>query len=606
MTALAPRNVPELFLERVGKTPDLVAFQYPAADGGWRSLTWEETEQRVRAVASGLRALGFAVGDVGAILASTRIEWVLADFGVLFAGGATTTIYPSSTSDECAFILADSGATVAFVENAEQVAKLVSRRAELPRLRHVVVFDGEGSSDGWVLPLAKLEERGREWDRAHPGQFEEAAQAIPGDALATVIYTSGTTGQPKGVELTHDCWVTQSAAIEQCGILAEPGHAQLFWLPLAHSFGKMIGTAQLRIGFPTAVDGRVEKLVENLSVIRPTFVCAVPRIFEKVRNKALQSARDGGAAKTAIFRWAIEIGLEARRIERSGGRPGALLAAQRLLADRLVYAKVRALFGGRLRFFISGSAPLSRDVAEFFDAVGVVILEGYGLTESSAATHCNLPGRYRVGTVGPVLPGTEVRLAGDGEVLMRGPWIMRGYRGLAEATAEALDAEGWLHTGDIGALSPDGYLSITDRKKDLIKTSGGKFVAPSEIEARLKALSPLVAHAVVHGDRRNYISALVTLEPEAARAWAERHALGALPPAELASNPALRARLQRDVDKLNAHLPRFATLKKFTVLPRDFSEAEGELTASMKVRRKVVELRYKRELDAMYEGEPGI
>lgn len=603
MTVPSPRNVPELFLERVGLTPAAQAFSHPAPGGGWSSLTWEETEARVRAIAGGLRALGFAAGDVGAILASTRIEWILADFGILFAAGATTTIYPSSTAEDCGYILGDSGATVAFAENPEQVAKLLSRRAELPRLRHVVAFEGGGSADGWVIGFERLEELGREWDRAHPGQFEEAAQAIPPDALATVIYTSGTTGTPKGVELTHACWVAQSAAIVECGILSEPGHTQLFWLPLAHSFGKMIGTAQLRIGFPTAVDGRIDKLVENLAAVRPTFVCAVPRIFEKVRNKVLQNARDGGPAKTAIFRWALEVGLEARRLERQGARPGPLLAAQRLLADRLVFSKVRALFGGRLRFFVSGSAPLSRDVAEFFDAMGVVILEGYGLTESSAATHCNLPGRNRIGTVGPAFPGTEVRLADDGEVLMRGPWIMRGYRGQPEATAEALDAEGWLHTGDIGTLSPDGYLSITDRKKDLIKTSGGKFVAPTEIEARLKALSPLVAHALVHGDRRNYISALLTLEPEAARTWAARHGLEGASLAELAGNPTLLARLQRDVDKLNAHLPRFATVKRFSVLPRDFSEAEGELTPSQKLRRKLVEQRYRAVLDAMYEDD---
>ncbi|MGB8931385.1 MAG: AMP-binding protein, partial [Anaeromyxobacteraceae bacterium] len=310
MSAPEPRNVPELFLERVGLTPDAEAFRYPGAEGAWLSLTWELTERRVRAIASGLRALGFADGEVGAILSSTRIEWILADFAILFAAGATTTIYPSSTSDDCRFILADSVATVAFVEDAEQVAKLVSRRDDLPRLRHVVVFDGGGSADGWVLTLAQLEERGRAWDGAHPGRFEEAAQAIPGDALATVIYTSGTTGTPKGVELTHRCWVSQSAAVVESGILASPGHVQLFWLPLAHSFGKMVGTAQLRIGFLTAVDGRVDRLVENLATIRPTFVCAVPRIFEKVRNRVLQSARDGGAAKRAILRWAIELGLE--------------------------------------------------------------------------------------------------------------------------------------------------------------------------------------------------------------------------------------------------------------------------------------------------------
>ena len=601
MTAPEPRNVPELFLERVGLTPDDEAFRHPAAGGGWTSLSWEQTEQRVRAIASGLRALGFAAGEVGAILSSTRIEWVLADYGILFAAGATTTIYPSSTAEDCGFVLADSGATVAFVEDAEQVAKVAARRGELPRLRAVVCFDGAGSADGWVVPLAALEERGRAWDAAHPGQFEEAAQAIPGDALATLIYTSGTTGTPKGVELTHRCWVAQSAAVIDSGILAEPGHVQLFWLPLAHSFGKMIGTAQLRAGFPTAIDGRIDRLVENLATVRPTFVCAVPRIFEKVRNKVLQAAREGGAAKAAVLRWAIEIGLEARRVERAGGRPGAILAGQRLLAERLVYAKVRAVFGGRLRFFVSGSAPLSRDVAEFWDAMGVEILEGYGLTESSAATHCNLPGRNRVGTVGTPFRGVEVRLAEDGEVLMRGPWVMRGYHGLPEATAEALDADGWLHTGDIGAVSPDGYLTITDRKKDLIKTSGGKFVSPTEVEARLKALSPLVASVLVHGERRNYVSALVTLDPEASRGWAARHGLSSLDAAALAAHPLLRARLQRDVDKLNAHLPRFATVKRFTVLPRDFSEAAGELTPSQKVKRKVVEQRYRAELDAMYD-----
>ncbi|MGB8931945.1 MAG: AMP-binding protein, partial [Anaeromyxobacteraceae bacterium] len=293
--------------------------------------------------------------------------------------------------------------------------------------------------------------------------------------------------------------------------------------------------------------------------------------------------------------------LEARRIERAGGRPGPVLAAQRLVAERLVYGKVRAIFGGRLQFFVSGSAPLSRDVAEFWDAMGVEILEGYGLTESSAATHCNRPGENRVGSVGRPFHGIEARLAEDGEVLMRGPWIMRGYRGLPEATAEALDADGWLHTGDIGTLSPDGYLSITDRKKDLIKTSGGKFVSPTEVEARLKALSPLVANVLVHGDRRSFVSALVTLDPEACRVWAGRHGLGSLGPEALAAHPLLRARLQRDVDKLNANLPRFATVKRFAVLPRDFSEAEGELTASQKVKRKVVEQRHRAALDAMYD-----
>jgi long-chain acyl-CoA synthetase len=594
-----PHSVPELFLERVGKTPGSEAFRYQR-DGAWHSLNWSETEARVRAVASGLRSLGVGMEDVCAILSGTRIEWVLADFGILCAGGATSTIYPSSTADECVFILADSGTVVCFVEDAGQARKLVARRAEMPRLRHLVILDGEASADGFVIPLAGLEAAGRAHDASHPGAFEETCAAVPDDALATLIYTSGTTGQPKGVELTHRCWLSQSEAVERSGILDHPGTLQLFWLPLAHSFGKMIGTAQLRLGFPTAVDGRVERLVENLGAIRPTFVCAVPRIFEKVHAKVVSSAGEGRRLKKAVFDWAMGVGRQAAALEREGGTPGPLLAAQRLLADRLVFQKVRALFGGRLRFFISGSAPLSREVAEFFDAMGVVILEGYGLTESSAATHCNLPWNRKLGTVGPVLPGVEVRLAADGEVLMRGPWIMRGYHGLAEASAEALDAEGWLHTGDVGVLDEQGRLTITDRKKDLIKTSGGKYVAPGELEVRLKARCPYLSQVLIHGDRRNYVCALVTLDPEGIRRWGATQGLGELTPPRAAEHLAVKALVQKAVDGLNATLPKFATLKRFTVLPTEFSEAEGEVTASQKLRRRVIEQRHRAALDAMY------
>jgi len=596
-----PRSVPALFLERVGKTPEAEAFRYPA-DGGWKALTWRQTEERVRAIACGLSALGLSPEERCAILSGTRIEWLLADFGILCAGGATTTIYPSSTPEECAYILGDSNSACCFAENAEQVGKLVRHRAALPGLRKVVVLDGPGTPDGWAIPLAELEAMGKRSDAEQPGRFEETAEAVGLDHLATLIYTSGTTGKPKGVELTQRCWVAQSASIEAAGILAGQEHYQFFWLPLAHSFGKMIGTAQLRIGFPTAVDGRVEKIVENLAAIRPTFVCAVPRIFEKVHNKVLQGAREGGAAKKAIFRWALGVGLEAVRLEARGQSPGPLLGAQRALADRLVYQKVRALFGGRLAFFISGSAPLSREVQEFFAAMGVVILEGYGLTESSAGTHVNPPGKARLGTVGPALPGIETRLAEDGEVLMRGAWVMRGYHGLPESTAEALDAEGWLHTGDIGRVDEMGYLAITDRKKDLIKTSGGKYVAPQELEGKLKALSPMVSQVVVHGDRRNFVSALVTLDPLALRAFATEQGLGALPPEALVAEAKVRAQVQRALDEMNAQLPRFAAVKKFAILPAEFTEAAGEVTPSQKLKRKVIEQRHRAVLDGLYGG----
>jgi long-chain acyl-CoA synthetase len=362
----------------------------------------------------------------------------------------------------------------------------------------------------------------------------------------------------------------------------------------------MIGTAQLRIGFPTAVDGRIEKIVENLSQVRPTFVCAVPRIFEKVHNRIRQNAREGGAAKAAIFRWALGIGREVSRLRRAGRRPGLALRLQHALADRLVFSKIHALFGGNLLFFISGSAPLSRDIAEFFEAMGVQILEGYGLTESSAATHCNLPSSCRIGTVGPALPGIEVRIGEDGEVLMRGPWIMSGYHGLPDQTREALDPEGWLHTGDVGLLDRDGFLTITDRKKDLIKTSGGKYVAPTELESMLKALSPFVAQVLVHGDRRNYVTALVTLDRDAMATWAQENGLGGLPLEALAKRAEVRDLVQRAFDKMNAALPRFATVKRFTILPAEFSEAAGEVTPSQKLKRKAIEHRYRDVLDEMY------
>jgi long-chain acyl-CoA synthetase len=597
----APRSVPELFLARVGLTPDAEAFRYPV-EGGWKSLTWTETEARIRAISSGLRALGLEGGQVCSILASTRIEWVLADYGILCAGGATSTIYPSTLAEDCGFILSDSASAFAFAENDEQVMKLASRRAEMPALRHVVTFDGRPSADGWVVTLAQLEEKGRAWDAAHHGAFEETALALRGDALATLIYTSGTTGRPKGVRLTHDCWVSQSLAIEKSGILDHPNAVQFFWLPLAHSFGKMIGTAQLRIGFPTAVDGRIEKIVENLGKIRPTFVCAVPRIFEKVHNRILANAREGGAVKSAIFRWALGVGLAVSRLKAQGKSPGGALRLQRAVADRLVFSKIRHLFGGRLRFFVSGSAPLSRDIAEFFDAMGVLILEGYGLTESSAGTHVNLPWSVKIGTVGPALPGIETRIAEDGEVLMRGPWIMAGYHGLPEQTREALDEQGWLHTGDVGLVDRQGFLSITDRKKDLIKTSGGKYVAPTELESKLKAYSPHVAQVLVHGDRRNYVTALVTLDKDAMTTWAAEQGLSALPLEELVRRAEVKDLVQRALDKVNATLPRFASVKRFAILPAEFSEAAGEVTPSQKLKRRVIEQRYKDVLDGLYAG----
>jgi long-chain acyl-CoA synthetase len=555
----------------------------------------------VRAVAGGLRALGLRPEQRCAILSGTRLEWIVVDLGVLCAGGATTTIYPSSTEEECAYIVKDSASAFVFAENDEQVAKLARRRGELAGVRKVIVIDGGGGHDGWAIPLAELMARGREEDSRDPGAFARIAGEVGPDDLATLIYTSGTTGLPKGVELTHGNWVYEGEAIESLGLLRTED-VQYLWLPLSHSFGKVLEVAQLRIGFPTAVDGRVDKMVDNLAVIRPTFVAAVPRVFEKVHSKVVAGANES-PLRRRIFDWALEVGGRISALRQQGKEPSPFLALRSWLATRLVFSKLQRRFGGRLRFFISGSAPLDRSLTEFFHAAGVLVLEGYGLTETSAATVVNRPDRYRLGTVGLPLEGTQIDIAHeDGEVLVRGRGVMRGYHNLPDATREALRSDGWLHTGDLGELLPGGFLRITGRKKDLIKTSGGKYVAPQALEGKLKASCPYVSQIVVHGNNRNFCTALVTVEKDTTFAWAAEKGVTAAGYEQLASHPLVRALIQGFVDELNATLPSYATIKRFAILASDLSQEAGDLTPSLKVKRQAVEQKYKSILDGLYEG----
>ena len=599
MAAVSFRSVPEMFLHRVASTPDADAFYSPEGDR-WRTWSWGEIGDQVRAIGCGLRALGLELEQRVALICSTRLEWILVDLGVLCAGGATSTVYPSSTAEECAYILQDSGAVIAFVEDAAQLDKLRSVRDRLPELHTVVVLDGQSRPEAQVISLADLIERGRAWDRENSAAYTDRIKQIGSDQLATLIYTSGTTGSPKGVELTHDCWVFEAEAMDALGFLS-PADKQYLWLPLAHSFGKVLEVAVIRIGIPTAIDGRIDRLVDNLKAIQPTFVAAVPRIFEKVYNKIVGNAREAGGMRHRLFRWALEVGAEVSALRQIGQQPAGLLAVRHALADRLVFSRIKATFGGRLRFFISGSAPLSHEIATFFHAADVMILEGYGLTESSAASFVNRPDRYRFGSVGLPLPGVEVRLApDDSEVLMRGRGIMRGYYNLPDQTAEALTEDGWLRTGDIGAIDSDGFLRIVDRKKDLIKTSGGTYVAPQKLEGRLKAACPYISQVVVHGDQRNFCVALLTLSEEDIRKWTEEAGLSHLSLAELAEHDHVRALLQPYVDQLNAELASYETVKYFAVLPEDFTVESGELTPSLKVKRKVVEQKHKATLDRFY------
>nr|WP_206441784.1 long-chain fatty acid--CoA ligase [Streptomyces boncukensis] len=613
-----PPSVATLLQDRVAATPDAEAYRYPVPPSSgegpdeWRSYTWSEAAERIHATAAGLMELGVRPEERVGIACSTRVEWMLCDLGILCAGAATTTVYPSTNAGETVFILSDSGSRVLIAEDETQLAKVRDQRADLPGLAHVVLIDGEVSDedarDGWALSLAELERRGVAYLAEHPEAIRETVASLRADQLATLIYTSGTTGRPKGVRLPHDAWSFLAKSIHATGLIG-PEDVQYLWLPLAHVFGKVLISEHIEVGHVMAVDGRVDRIIENLPVVRPTTMCGVPRIFEKVYNGVAQKARAGGSAKYKIFQWAAEVAREyAKATQDSQRRTGEATAPTGLkvkhaVADRLVYSKLREAFGGRMRGCISGSAALAPELGYFFAGAGIPVLEAYGLTETSAASFINRHETFRTGTVGRPFPGNEVRIADDGEILLRGPAIMQGYHGLPEQTAQVLEEDGWLHTGDIGELSEDGYLRITDRKKDLIKTSGGKYIAPAEIEGRFKALCPYVSNILVHGAARNYCTALIALDEPTLQTWADDHEnLKGKPYAEIVASEEVRRLIEGYVAELNEGLQRWQTVKKFRVLPRDLDIEHGELTPSLKLKRAVVEREYGPLIEEMYEG----
>jgi long-chain acyl-CoA synthetase len=590
-------NVGRQFLDRVEATPDHEAYRFPRGET-WESLTWAQTGEQVLKLAAGLVALGIEPEQRVGIAAGTRVEWILADLAVMCAGAATTTVYPSSMAEDVAYILADSECRVVFAEDDEQIAKLVERKAELPHLGTVVTFDGATDGD-WVIGLADLVKKGEELLAEQPDVVTDRVAATRPDSLATLIYTSGTTGRPKGVRIAHSSWTYQGAATQSQGILG-PDDLQFLWLPMAHSFGKVLLSTQMAIGYCTAVDGRVDKIIENLAIVKPTFMGAAPRIFEKAYGRIITMQAAEGGAKEKIFNRAFKVGLEVEELKRQGRPVPFLLARQHALFDRLVFSKVRDRFGGRVRFFISGAAALNHEIAEWFGAAGITILEGYGMTESSAGSFVNPPDDNRFGTVGPVVPGSEVRIAEDGEVLFRGPGVMQGYHNLPEQTAEALTEDGWLHTGDIGELDADGYLKITDRKKDLFKTSGGKYIAPSAIESQFKAICPYASQFLVHGSERNFVVALVTLDPDAIVGWAADNGLEGASYAEIVASQQAKDMVGGYIDTLNSRLNRWETIKRWILLDHDLTVESGELTPSMKVKRKVVEDNHRGDIDKLY------
>lgn len=591
-------SVAHMILDRVNATPNAEAFRGPLPDdSGWRSLTWKQTYDDAEKLAAGLLSLGLEPEQRVAIASNTRLDWVLADMAIMIAGGATTTVYPSTGDADVAYILGDSNTRFLFAEDDSQVEKVRAHKDEL-NVEKVVIFDGSGDGD-WVISMDDLRALGETFLGANPEGVKERAQSVKGDNLATLIYTSGTTGKPKGVELTHSNWTYEGAFVESINIISI-NDVHFLWLPLAHSFGKVLLALQLQVGFVTAVDGRVPNIVDNLGVVKPTIMAAVPRIFEKVYARVAQTALSEGGAKAKIFTWAFKVGNEASEKELAGEKVGGMLAMKKGVADKLVFSKIRERLGGNMRYMISGSAALSRDIATWFYTAGLPILEGYGLTETSAATCVMRPDRIKFGTVGEPAAGTEIKIAGDGEILIRGPGVMRGYRNLPEANAEVFPGDGWFATGDIGEIDDMGRVKITDRKKDLVKTSGGKYIAPSAIESQFKAISGLVGNMVVHANDRNFASALITLDPDAAAAWAAEHGKAGASLADIAKDPEMLKEMQGSVDELNARLNKWETIKKFEILDRDFTVEEGELTPSLKVKRKAVEEKYRDILDAMY------
>lgn len=589
-------SVAHLFIDRVKKTPSAHAYSYPAGDG-WAQLTWSQADARVRAIGGGLLALGVKAGDRVGIAASTRVEWALADLGVMLAGAATTTIYPTSTADDMLYIVSDSGSTVVVAEDDAKVAALRSGRDAIPEVVKVVVIDGAGDGD-WVISFADLESLGTDYLREHEGALEERVEALGPDDLATLIYTSGTTGRPKGVRLAHGSWMYEVAATDSTGLLT-PQDLQYLWLPLSHVFGKLLLTLPIQIGFPTAIDGRVDKITENLAVVRPTWMGAAPRIFEKVYGRINTMMDSEGGVKAKLFHWASANGKLVAQRRSEEENVGGLLALQHRIGDKIVLSKIRERFGGRIRFFISGSAALNSEVAQWFDSMGMPVLEGYGMTETSAATCVNRPDTNKIGTVGWPLPGTEVKIAEDGELLVKGPGVMQGYRGLDDATAETLK-DGWLHTGDIAEILPSGHVRITDRKKDLFKTSNGKYVAPGQIEATFKGLCPYSSQLVVEGDGRKFVSALITLDEEAMTDWGKQNGMAGADYRTIVTSDQAREMVQGYVDQLNAGLNRWEQIKRFLILDHDLSIEDGEITPSLKLKRKVVTRKYGEHLDALY------
>ena len=595
------RSVADLFRLRARTDAQRVAALHKAA-GAWKPMTWAELAALAEEAAWGLIALGAKARDNVSLIGATRIEWTVADLGIAHAGAVSVPIYHSSMPDDIRYILQNCGASLVFVEDDKQLRKLREIRAQLPAIRNVVLLEGEGDGE-WAMSFAQLAARGREYKSRVPGELRNRLEQQRRDELSTILYTSGTTGAPKGVMTTNDQLIFAAEVVVGTGLLTRD-ESHLLWLPFAHSFAQIVKAAWLGSGLKMIYAESVDRLVDNAGETGPTVLSAVPRVYEKAFNSVVANGMAQKGIAGSLFRMAMrEFDLYAKAKER--GQTYSSLPFS--LAKRIVFPKVKdkltKRFGGKITTFVSGGAPLARKIAYFFDLLGFNMLEGYGLTETIAVTSVNLPGQNKLGTVGRPFPGVEVKIAEDGEILERGRHIMRGYFGMPEATADVIDKDSWFHTGDIGEIDADGYLRITDRKKDLIKTSGGKYIAPQAIEGALKTITELISQVVVIGDRRKYVSVLVTVVEDQAKKVAAEAGEPAGTYGEASLSKAVRRKIEEAIDRVNATLPSYETIKRFTILERDFSLETGELTPTLKVKRKAATQKYKPQIDAMYDGE---
>jgi long-chain acyl-CoA synthetase len=557
-----------------------VALQY-RRDGATVSISYSELGTRVTEIARGLIALGVQTGDRVSIFATTSAEWTLADFGALCAGAALAPVYHTSSAEECAYVLAHSGATVVFCGDAAQAAKVALVRQQCPSLRHVIMLEGDAEDD--AITLAQLRQRG---NQTPPDAVAARLAAGDRDDLATLVYTSGTTGPPKGCMLSH-ANLLDSARMYVDALEINESHALYQFLPLAHVMARVAQAVVLSAGARICFwDGDAARIIDDLAELEPTHFPAVPRVYEKIHGAVLGQIQDGPALQRAIFAWALERGKRARARVRDGQTLSTIETLQYRLADRLVLAKVRSVFGHQLQLAMVGAASVAPELLEFFDACGVLVLEGYGLSESCSVATLNTPKALRFGSIGRPLPGTEVAVAPDGEILIRGPQVFQGYYHDAEATHQALTADGWLRTGDLGAIDDDGFVTITGRKKDLIITSNGKNITPVNIESQLRE-TRYITEAVVFGDNRPYLVAMLTLDRDEAAKLADRLGIAA-DPKTIANDPRVREQVQRDIDAVNAKLARIEQIKRFAILDHDLSQAGGEITPTMKVKRAAV------------------